>query len=67
MKQRHFPDRIWASLREALEQECTGMAGYGQITIRLTFHNGEPRSMAIVAREPSYRFDVDRREAGGVE
>ena len=47
-------DQHWADLLEALRKEVTILGGYGDITIKVRFHDSQPREIEVRERHPKY-------------
>lgn len=50
------PDQHWTDLMEALEMEAEALGGFGEITVRIVYHSGQPREMQVRERLPHYRL-----------
>ena len=49
-------DQHWADLLEAVEMEAKTLGGYGEVVLRVRFHDGQPREVAVQERLPKYRL-----------
>ena len=51
-------DQHWADLLEALEREAVALGGYGEIGLRIVFHDGHPCRVKIGERITDYKLGV---------
>lgn len=49
-------DRRWAEVRAAIMAAGESIGGYGDVTFRMIFHRGEPRSMDVIERRKHHIF-----------
>jgi hypothetical protein len=49
-------DQHWIDLMEALQMEAEAVRGFGEITVRIVYHSGQPREMQVRERLPLYRL-----------
>ena len=47
-------DGHWAGLLEALEREADALGGFGEVGLRVRFHDGQPREVEVQERRPKY-------------
>jgi len=47
-------DQHWAGLLKAIEDEAAEVKGFGSSTIRVRFHDGQPREIDVLERKPRY-------------
>ena len=47
-------DQHWVDLLAALEREADLLAGYGELTLRVRFHDSQPREVEVLERVPKY-------------
>ena len=47
-------DQHWADLLAALEREADTLGGYGEVTLRVRFHDSQPREVEVLGRVPKY-------------
>ena len=47
-------DQHWADLLAALEREADTLGGYGEATLRVRFHDSQPREVEVLERVPKY-------------
>lgn len=47
-------DQHWAGLLKALEDEAAEMKGTGASTVRIRFHQGQPREIEVLDRKQKY-------------
>jgi hypothetical protein len=46
----------WRDLLEALQLEGQAVAGFGEVTVRLIYHDGAPLEIYVVERLPHYKL-----------
>ena len=49
-------DQHWADLVEALEIEADLLGGFGEITVRIQFHQAQPREVRVCERRATYQL-----------
>jgi len=47
-------DQHWAFVLNALESEATKMQGTGSSTVRIRFHQGQPREIEVLQSKQKY-------------
>ena len=47
-------DQHWTDLLAALEREADALGGYGEVGLRVRFHDGQPREVEVRERVPKY-------------
>ncbi len=53
---RQLRDQHWVDLLAALEAEAAQVAGFGEVTVTISFHDGSPRDVRVRERLPHYRL-----------
>lgn len=46
----------YADLTQVLRDECASIGGYGEITLKITFHAGAPQTVDVLDRRRRYRL-----------
>jgi hypothetical protein len=49
-------DQHWAELLGALEREADALGGYGEIAVKIQFHDGQPRDVEVERRLLKYKL-----------
>ena len=49
-------DQHWADLLAAVEREIKAMGGYGEVRLRVTFHDGHPSRVRVLERLTDYKL-----------
>jgi len=52
----HPLDQHWADLLAALQMEAVELGGFGEITVRIRFSEGQPRDVRTSERLRTYRL-----------
>jgi len=45
----------WERLVDVLRAEAKALGGYGELTVRITLHDGQPRNLDVVDSRTRYR------------
>ena len=49
-------DKRWVDLLAAVEREGKAMGGYGEVTLRVIFHDGHPSRVRVAERLTDYKL-----------
>jgi hypothetical protein len=48
--------RHWNDLVDAFRAEASALGGWGEVTVRVTYHEGVPLMLDVLERNPRYRL-----------
>jgi len=46
----------WDDLVEAFRAEGSALGGWGEVVVKVTYHDGAPMSLDVLERNPRYRL-----------